>query len=239
MMRTLYRASDIAGEQSVRASPLNWSPARTPILYVHGASDMADTWMRIPARIPVLRALTQAGYTVTSHDNGGAQTWGNDTAMSRMTAAYEQLQADSGVQAGKVILFGQSMGGMNSILWAMRNPEKVACMVLAMPVIDLAEVRATPGGYTGLVDTALGVTYSDQAHGLARSPAVIARAGKAPKVPCQLWYGESDDLCKPAKAIEYATLTGAEVCLVSGGHAEETVGRIDPDSVLSFLARSA
>lgn len=238
MMRTLYRSSDIAGEQSVRAGPLNWSHPKAPILYVHGASDLADTWMRVPSRIPIMRALTQEGYTVMSHDNGGAQTWGSDTAMARMSAAFEQLQADASVMPGRVVLLGQSMGGLNSILWAARNPSKVAAVVLFLPVLDLGEVHATPGGYAGLIDAALGTTYSDEVQGAMRSPIIMARNGVAPRVPCQIWYGVGDELCRPAKAVEYSALTGADAKAVPGGHAEETVGGIDPDEVVRFIARS-
>lgn len=235
-MWTAYSKSLISpGEGEVICRTTTPSENKSPVLYVHGAGEIGHGWMNISTRWPVISAIADAGYIVTSHDLGGHQTWGNDTAISRITSAYNYAQNYSGVVKGKVVLVAQSMGGLNSILWAARNPEKVACMVLLMPVIDLGEVRSTPGGYQQLIDTALGVTYSDQAHGLARSPIIMARAGVHPKVPCQLWYGTSDELCRPGKAIEYGNLSGATVKPIAGGHAEQTIAGVSPSEVLQFI----
>lgn len=207
---------------------------RPNILYVHGAGEVGDGWMKVPTRFPVFQSLTEAGFVITAPDLGGAQTWGNDTAQARITTAYNQIQTTKGTKPGKVILVAQSMGGLNSFIWAKNNPDKVAAIIALIPVVNLTDVYGFNTGYAGLIDAAYGGSYSEAVQGPTRNPLTFANNGLMPPVPIQLWYGLDDLLCKPQHAIEFAELTNSELNPVSGGHVEATMMNINPEIVTNF-----
>lgn len=230
-----------ASEADVIMRPKCRQGTKPGVLYVHGAE--ADTgggltWMKIATRARLINAIADAGYTMLSCDLGGVATWGNDTAMARITAAKNYLLTLQDVSAGPIILVGQSMGGQNSLVWAAANPSLVKCVIGAIPVINIQDVRDRV--YTTSVDAAYSGGYSDATYGAAHSPYVIAGDGGLNGIPMQLWYGDSDNTCLP----EYTQAMGlradtVELHELSGGHAESTVAQVDPSLVLSFIAGQA
>jgi len=231
-----------AGEQDVIIRPTNFGPAGPGVIYVHGAEGEPGgglTWMKVPQRIPLLRAIAGAGHTIVSADLGGVATWGNDTALARISAARAYLQSLSGVSAGRVILVGQSMGGQNAFVWAKNNPSLVHCVVAIIPVIDLADIRDNRG-LAASIDSAYPGGYNQATMGAARNPATFAAAGALSGIPIQCWYGATDALCLPAFTQVFATKADeCELHSVPGGHAEDTAGAVDPATVLAFLRAHA
>ncbi|NID14410.1 alpha/beta hydrolase [Luteibacter yeojuensis] len=192
--------------------------------------------MKIPSRARLINAIADAGYTMVSADLGGVETWGNDTAVGRITEAKTFLQSQPSVLAGPVILVGQSMGAMNSLVWAARFPASVKCIVCAIPVVNLSDLRERL--FKASIDGAYGGTYSDAAFGSQHSPYVMAASNPWSGIPIQIWYGDSDMVSPPAFVASLGRQTpSAELRLVRGGHAESTVEAIPPDQVLAFMAR--
>lgn len=231
-----------AGEADVVIRPTNYGLAKAGVIYIHGAEGEPGgglTWMKVPERIPLLRAIAAAGHTIISADLGGVATWGNDTAQSRITAARVYLQTLAGVTAGRVILVGQSMGGQNALIWAKNNPTLVHCAVVIIPVIDLADIRDNRG-LGASIDSAYPGGYNQATMGAARNPATFAAAGALNGIPIQCWYGSSDALCLPAFTQTFATkANGCELHSLPGGHAEATAGAVDNAAVLAFIAANA
>lgn len=227
-----------AGEADVIMRPKCRQGTKPGVLYVHGAeADVGGglTWMTIATRAKLINAIADAGHTMLSCDLGGVATWGNDTAISRITAAKNYLLTLQDVAAGKIILVGQSMGGQNALVWAAANPTLVKGVICAIPVINIQDVRNRV--YTASVDAAYTGGYSDAAYGAAHSPYVIAGNGGLNGIRMQLWYGDSDTTCLPQYTQAMATRANAvELHQVSGGHAESTVGSIDPAIVLAYMA---
>lgn len=239
-MWTTHNAGRIApGEADIVCGPSHPRGKLRQILYVHGAGELGDGWMKIPSRIPLFDALTSEGFIITCPDLGGAQTWGSDLAQARISAAYAAMQSTPGALSGAVILVGQSMGGLNSVIWAMNNPGKVAAMILLMPVLNLDDVRQHSQSYAQLIDGAYAGGYVEAALGATRNPSTIARRGAAPRIPTQLWYGLDDLLCKPQFAVEYADQVGAELHSVQGGHAESTLAGVNQERLAAFAGRNA
>ena len=227
-----------AGEADVIIRPTNYGPAKAGVIYVHGAEGEPGgglTWMKVPERIPLLRAIAAAGHSIISADLGGVATWGNDTALSRISAARTYLQSLAGVTAGRVILVGQSMGGQNSLVWAKNNPTLVHCVVAIIPVIDLADIHDNRG-LGASIDSAYAGGYNQATMGAARNPATFAAAGALNGIPIQCWYGATDTLCLPGFTEVFATKADdCELHSLPGGHAEATAGAVDPAAVLAFL----
>lgn len=105
-----------------------------------------------------------------------------------------------------------------------------------IPVINLTDVRNN-SSYQAAIDAAYGGAYTEAAYGATHNPLTIAQAGGLGGVKVQLWYGDTDTLCKPEFALQFAAALGSncEVRRMGGGHAEETVYNIDPSAVASFL----
>jgi predicted esterase len=210
------------------------------ILYVHGreaATPGAWEWQKFIERATLVSRLAAAGHVVVTADLGGNTTWGNSTALSRITAAKTYLLS-LGVSATKIALVGQSMGALNSLAWAAANPTLTSCVIGMIPVIDLSDIHTNNrGGFTAEINTAYGGTYSEGADGATHNPATMAGAGDLDSIPIQLWYGTSDTLCLPALAATFAGNAAlCEAHAIAGGHAESTIGNVDIDAVLAFIA---
>lgn len=223
-----------SGEADVVCRPSVYSENKPAVIHVHGveAGNGAADWMNVSSRPRMFNAFTDAGYTVVSCDLGGSATWGNDTAQSRLTSAYSYSQGLAGVRTGKAILFGQSMGGLNSLVWAKNNKSSVLGMVLVIPVCNLTDLAS--GQFSSAINAAYGGSYSQASNGAARNP--VTFGASLAGLPVQLWYGDSDTLCKPADAQTLSSLIGTcTLKPLAGGHAEETVAKVDTSQVQDFI----
>ncbi|OEZ02327.1 hypothetical protein BIY45_02015 [Stenotrophomonas sp. BIIR7] len=206
------------------------------MLMVHGAEagDGAIDWMGIKARWPLFHAVTDAGYVMVSADLGGSRTWGNGTAMNRITDAVSYLHSLSGVAPGPVYLACQSMGGLNGLIWASRNKSSVRALSATIPVINLTDVRDN-SAYQATIDAAYAGGYSQAVYGAAHNPLTLAQSGALNDVPIKLWYGDSDTLCKPQFAQQFAlSCNNCEAVSLSGGHEESTFANFDEQQVVQF-----
>lgn len=68
--------------------------------------------------------------------------YGAPAAMAYMDALYHHVRAEFGLSP-KTVLEGFSRGGLFSLNWAARNPDKVACIYNDAPVCDF---KSWPGG---------------------------------------------------------------------------------------------
>ena len=68
--------------------------------------------------------------------------YGSPVAMKHMDSLYEYVTKDFSLSS-KTVLEGFSRGGLFSLNWASRNPEKVACVYNDAPVCDF---KSWPGG---------------------------------------------------------------------------------------------
>lgn len=230
------------GERDVIIYPTNHKQSMPGVVYVHGAEgDMGGglTWMKIHERLPLLRALSDAGHVIISADLGGVATWGNDTALSRITAATSVLRAQNNVDDGPVVLVGQSMGGLNSILWAKSNTDDVLCIVLVIPVINLTDIHDNRGLDT-VIDAAYLGGYSEDTYGSSKNPATLAANGELNGIEMLLYYGTTDTICVPSESIAFGnSVANAILVPLSGGHEEAIVPKIDEEFVVTFINGAA
>ena len=227
-----------AGENEVALLPRQCRPLRTGIIYAHGAEGSNPggmAWMGFPGRWGIMRSVSNRA-PVLCPELAGNATWGNDTVIARMTAAYNYLQTVPGVAAGKVSILAQSMGATTAIAWTRANLAKVDRIVLMIPVINLSDVRNN-SSYQAAIDAAYGGAYTEAAYGATHNPLTIAPAGGLGGVKVPLLYGDTHTLCQPEFSLQFAAALGSscEVHRMGGGHAEETVYNIDPSAVASFL----
>lgn len=219
------------GESSVEASSIG--NYENIALYVHGAGDIADTWLGKKDRYQFFQDIFNEGYAVLSPLLGGSQTWGNELQQNGITAAYNYIKLKTGRE--KITLIGQSMGGLGAIIWAKNNPEKVDRLAAVIPVINLEDLHGRTDYYPGLIDAAYGGHYDDSLIGNERNPLRIAANGDLNGVNMCIWYGLGDELCKPMYAVEFANSSGCKLIPVIGGHEEITVSRVAGERFREFI----
>lgn len=225
------------GERQIIIQPTDKGlPPRRGLLSLHGAGSGADGATNYGNQAVTTNALSRAGVTTVSADWGGPQTWGNDSAMLALDQGWQWLQSQPNVLPGKVALHGGSMGGLNALVWAARNPEKVACLSLEIPVVDLDGVwRENISGFRSLINNAYGGLWNvDSAN--STDPLTMARNGKFNNVPILINYGDSDAICLPNKTREFLTYVPSAIGFeLIGGHSESTQLKVSRDYQTQFL----
>lgn len=219
-----------AGERQIVIRP-KVIPAvpKYPILYTHGAGARADANMDYGNASLRTALVADAGITGVSADFGGTQTWGNDTAMAAMTAAFNWLQTQPGVKPGKVALAGGSMGGLNALAWAAANPTKVTCVNAYIPVLNPSEIHDLNlthqgTGYAQFVDQAYPPGWVTADRRATKDPLYMAGLGRYAGIPIRIHFGLQDGLCRPENAWAFRERVGTNVELfpITGGHEEAT-----------------
>jgi dienelactone hydrolase len=98
--------------------------------YLVACNDLGDT--------PLVAYGVGLNPSVGGSGNGGPGVWDSDAAMAKLDALYAKLMSSRFSARGpKIALMGGSHGGASSVRWAALNPDKVAALVLGIPVIDL------------------------------------------------------------------------------------------------------
>ena len=128
-------------------APAACAPMRGLVLGLPGRGQFIERWFE------TMRALAGRGFAVAVLDHRGQGGSGRPLpeyqrhhvadfdllaadALAALTHARDRLGAD-----GPALLLGHSMGGLVALLAALRQPEAVAALVLAAPLIGL---HATP-----------------------------------------------------------------------------------------------
>jgi len=228
-----------ADEAYVVARPKYAPPMPLPVvMFCHGTGGGADYILTATESAQMVsQHVVNAGYTMLSCDLGGTSTWGNATAISRMTDAFNYAQTIPGIKTGPVILFVASMGGLSGLGWTATNQEKVRALFGVTPVLDLTDVHSNNrGGYTAKINAAHGGAYSEATHGATRNPTTLAAAGKYAGIPMLIYYGATDDICVPSRAAAFVAASGATGVEVTGGHDAVTYTNVSIPAVLAFLA---
>ena len=212
-------------------------------MFVHGAgSDAVYCIQPYGLQSTFTKAVIDGGFTCFAGDVGGTATWGNATAMSRMTTAYNYMQTMSGVSPGKIALVSGSMGALTSLNWAAANPTLVSAVVSVIPVINPNDIVVNNrGGYAASVHAAYGGAWSQATHGATYNPRTRAAAGAFAGIPMLLFYGLTDTLCMPAETQGFAASVGAGVTLapLATGHEEASYAATDHARAVAFLQANA
>lgn len=219
--------------------PSGWTGDGTKmgIVYLHGATgtsrQMVDGVNQAGLKA-LLLAVAAAGYPILGVSTG--DTWGNDTAMSRIDAAKTYLQSTVGAKAGDIALIGGSMGGCNVLNWCKRNLASVACAVGLVPVSDVSDIHTNNrGGLASNINGAYG-TWSEGTYGAARNPVTFAAAGDLAGLKYLAFGSSGDTICIASTVQAVCTSIGGTATYtgVTGDHTA-AVANISSSTVISFL----
>jgi predicted alpha/beta hydrolase family esterase len=229
----VYLSSYTTGYSATASSELaaEVGPARPNgargVVYAHGAAQTAKDIAGNVFVQPPLFGLAQIPFIAA--DLAGGTAWGNDACKARMDDAWAYLQSKYKAKADKVLLYGQSMGSLAVLTWALANPTKVAACAVCLPIVNLVDVHDNNrGSFAATIETALGIsgTYAGNATITARDPFQNTAAFT---FPMKMWISDTDTVGRPADATSFAASVGAPtVSLGSIGH-----------SLSSFVAQDA
>ena len=213
-----------------------------PVLLVPGhaassalcAAEYADL-TNTPHQAALARALADAGFACFA-PNADGNTWGNDTAITRIGEAKSYLQSTLGAQSGPVALVGISMGAGAMMAWARANKASVACIVGILPVSDLGDiVTNNRSGLASNVNAAYSGVYSDATYGATHNPTKFA--SQLAGIPAQFWYATDDTTVIPSTVTGVASaIGGVDLHTITGGHTDTAVGAVNVSAVAAFLA---
>lgn len=225
-----YRASE---GHLLFAGRLQDTPGDIPVVFCHGFAltvplmydeirdaDYVQTWQAVAggAKIPVLAS-----------DQGGPSTWGIDDVVAPSGAIDDLLDWAHNPASSppfrtsntKVALLGESMGCLNALGWAWRNPGKVAAIVLRAPVVALDAFHDRNSALFGsIIETAYGGLAAYNAALPTHDPMQNLDLIRAFGHKIQLWAGTSDELIPPSEVQAFAELVGAEYHEIPGMHAD-------------------
>jgi pimeloyl-ACP methyl ester carboxylesterase len=232
-----------SGEGDAILTPKNYKADGTVpgVIWLHGSGGSHLTAVdenAYPTERANARAIAER-YPLLSIDAGGISTWGNDTAVARITTAKAYLQGAVGAKAGQIILAGQSMGGQNALVWAAQNLASVAAVFLVFPVCNLSDiVTNNRQGAAAVINSAYSGGWSEATYGAVHNPATLSTSGALNGLRAQMWMSDaSDTIVLQATQLALAAAIGAtcETHQMVGGHAEATAGNVDQAAVLAWL----
>lgn len=193
-------------------------------------------------------ALADSGFLVMQADHGqpvagGFGTYGNDTVITRIGQMRTFMQSSARhvpAAAGKVILSGGSGGCTGALNYAFRNPADVACMALALPLVDVEDL------YNNRTDGVVTQAEMDTAYG--GHPAFLtAMPSHSPKnqdktvlagIPMLLHYSTNDPYISVQSVMDFRDAVngaGGNVTVVSLGAVGHNNSAVDRQSVIDFF----
>lgn len=232
-----YTATAVTGtnETYITIVPSDYVPFTKPaVVALHGASgteeQMLGSW---PASIRnIVTAIVAAGYPMICPYAAG-NSWGNLTAMDRITEAVAIARNGLGATTAPVALLGLSMGGCNALNWAKRNLADTACVVGVVPASDISDIHTNNrAGLTSQINTAHS-TWTEGTRGTDHNPATFASSGLA-GLAYQAWGATSDSICLPATVEAVADAIGGTYTEVAGDHTT-AIANVVPAAVVSFI----
>jgi pimeloyl-ACP methyl ester carboxylesterase len=243
--RTYGTGAVTAAENFVATVPSNWAADSSVIgvVQVHGYGDSAivgwdDTGHFGSTKTPT--RLAQAGYPVVACDLGGTSTWGYAPIVSRIDDAITYLQGTLKAKAGKVILMGTSMGGLNSLIYAKTKPANVAGVILIAPVNDVTWTVANNTSLATAINAIYPGNWSEATYGAGYNPITIATAGGYAGMPMLIWQGVDDTTVTLATTQALVNkIPTATLIKIPGGHSENTWSEVDPGTCLNFIAANS
>lgn len=180
----------------------------------------------------MMAAFTAAGFLVVSAGlNANTRTWGNDDGLNAYEFAYQYLK--SYFPIGPVAFWGNSMGGIESLLTLARNNIPCSAWVATVPTVSLANNYTA--NYGDPIKSAYGVAsdgsdYETKTAGhdpnLMDVSAfrgipmkVIVATDDTSVIPEQNWLQIEERMKTVAKAVERIDVIGGHISTALGANA--------------------
>lgn len=140
---TVHREARFTGAEKTSLFEQSWVPAngksKAIVIVVHGLKDHSDRYADFA------RKLNQNGFSVYAYDHRGhgdsegRRVWVDsfDQYLADLETFYDEVKKN---ETGKPIyIFGHSMGGAITTLFALKNTRPVAGVILSAPALKVGE----------------------------------------------------------------------------------------------------
>ena len=227
---------------SFSAVPYNAANPTTLVIYAHGAGETERGMLTDSLKSATVTAMINAGYILAGSAAHGTQNWGNQASVDDYADLYNYCAQNYNV--GKVIVWGQSMGGLDSLLTLAENKvPNVVGWIGTYPVCNLANLYSL-GTYTGAINTAYAITgtapatYANQTYG--HDPSLKWGAAFR-SLPMRFYASPGDSVVPKANNTDVlaalVTTSSREhsVVVCSGNHGDPS--HFQPSDYLAFMSR--
>lgn len=214
------------------------------VIGTHGAGSWYHQWLSPPGSqtvaigpFNVFRECLRRGIPFITTDAGGVNTFGNDTALTSVTNAFNHLVAQ-GCHPSRVMLAGVSMGNLVNMSWARANLSKVAAILGMIPAMNITAAHAeNRGGYTASINAAYGGAYSEAVYGATHNPATFK--AQLAGIPFKAFYSTNDTQVLPAEVLDVVAGIGASASAVPMGAVGHLSDAVDAQAAVDFLEAHA
>jgi alpha-beta hydrolase superfamily lysophospholipase len=224
------------------AIPYNSANPTTLVIYCHGAGETERALLTDTLKASSVTAFLNAGYILAGSAAHGTGNWGNQASVDDYADLYNYCAANYNV--GKVILWGQSMGGLDSLMALAENKvPNVVGWIGTYPVCNLANLYSL-GTYASQIATAYSITgtapatYANMTYG---NDPVLKWGAAFRSVPMRFYASPSDTVVPKANNTDVlaALVAGSSrehaVIVCSGNHGDPS--HFQPSDYLSFIQR--
>lgn len=229
--------SEVATVWRGRTKP---SSSKRPLICSMGLNSTPEASLLAPQI--GLGAWADAGLVAIHGDFGGISTWGNDTAQARIDDGWAWIKANLPCATDKVLLVGDSMGGLDLLNWAHAHPSAVAGIALCFSVFDLADVHDNnyspsfyPSGTKAPIETAYGGLAGYQAAEPTHNP--NRHPGDFSGIPIFIQYSSNDPICMPSITESFGAACGAT--MDNEGAVFHGFGNISRSQIYNWLGQYA
>ena len=214
------------------------------ILWHHGAGGettlYAPEYNQVNGR-KLIDRLVAAGFTIVAADFAGANTWGNASNQTKITAAVNWLST-IGCRTDKVGLWGTSMGFLCLAAWARNNATKVANLAGTIPCANGQWAYDNSSSLAAAMNGAWSGNW--QTNGKPTTdPLTIASSLKP--FPVRLWYASDDTLVGSTTATALATAinsgggSASAVSMGTGGHTDTPLAAVNSEAWTLFFEQGS
>lgn len=210
---------------------------RPGVVFIHGhGGDALQYQPGLAGPGVMFNNLVQAGFVCLSIDAGGPTPWADDDELTAISQAVTYLQNVIKV-AGKVNIFGWSMGGLASLNWVKRNPILTNRAVMWAPATDIAYFHANSPGYATEIDADYGGAAGWATNIAGHSPITETQNYRGlPRI--RIYQGLNDTTVPPSQTQTFVSTVNdpnlALVTLPTGTHVN-LFGLVTVNEVADFL----
>lgn len=214
-----------------------------PCLVLHGASGSAREPLVLPygtgwAGEGPMKELAERDLPVMSADWGGSVAWASELSIDTVDDGYEWFTTPGAAkpttaELAPALVYGASMGAATAVRWAVRNPELVERMALAIPALDWGWLFDNFANHA----TNMTAAWGSRAAAVAQQPLTIAHL--LPPVPVEVWFASDDEVYPTGQAEEtvaaFVDACPGEVVVHELGAVGHTVQTVPSREVAEFL----
>ena len=237
VQRTVHRTVVNADKFRIALPTTYDSRVPTPaVILFHGNGSDEFTWTTNANMKAVAEAFLNAGFICLSVTDANTTTWGAQASLDAYAAGYQYLRDHYAV--GGVIIYANSMGGIESLLMLAENRiPGVAAWIGTVPTFDLANNYAN-ALFTSVIKTAYGIASdgSDYAVKTAGHDPALINPVRFRSLPMWALVATDDASVNAtanglALAARLEAVTDFTLVQVTGGHSTTEITTRAPEMV--------